>query len=58
MTGAEVEFPDELLVQVDAFAHQVLGPWPRDGVNFAAEVSAPPDASPLERLVAYTGRQR
>ena len=29
----------------------------RDGDTFAAETDARPDASPLERLVAFSGRQ-
>jgi hypothetical protein len=29
----------------------------RDGDTFAAETEAPPDASRLDRLVAFSGRQ-
>jgi uncharacterized protein (TIGR03086 family) len=55
--GTEVDVPDDLVVEVEAFAHQVLGPWPRDGVNFADEAPTSPDATALDRLVAYTGRR-
>jgi uncharacterized protein (TIGR03086 family) len=49
--------PDELVVEVGAFAHQVLGGVPRDGVNFGPVADAPPGASPMEQLVAFTGRK-
>jgi hypothetical protein len=34
-----------------------LLPSLRDGDTFAAEVQPPPDATPMERLAAFTGRQ-
>jgi hypothetical protein len=40
-----------------AYARQVLAPEMRDGDTFAAETEAPTDASPLERLVAFSGRR-
>jgi uncharacterized protein (TIGR03086 family) len=49
--------PDSLVREVDDFVRQVLTPAMRDGDTFAAEASAPADASPLERLVAFSGRQ-
>jgi uncharacterized protein (TIGR03086 family) len=49
--------PENLVREVDDFVRQVLTPGMRDGDTFAAEASAPPDASPLERLVAFSGRQ-
>lgn len=52
----DLDVPADLVVDVEAFAHRVLDPWPRDGVNFRAEATAPEGATPLERLVAYTGR--
>jgi uncharacterized protein (TIGR03086 family) len=54
--GVDLEVPDALVLQADAFARRVLDPWPRDGVNFAPEAAATPDADALGRLVAYTGR--
>lgn len=49
--------PENLVREVDDFVRQVLTPGMRDGDTFAAETTAPPDASPLERLVAFSGRQ-
>jgi uncharacterized protein (TIGR03086 family) len=55
-TGQAYEPPAELVAAADEFAHQALDPL-RDGDTFAAAVTPPADASPIERLVAYTGRQ-
>ena len=55
--GTEVEVPEELVVEIEAFAHLVLDPWDRDDVNFTAPLPAATDAAPLERLVAYSGRK-
>jgi hypothetical protein len=38
------------------FASATLDPL-RDGDTFAAAVAPPPGATPIERLVAFTGRQ-
>ena len=51
-----LEIPEDLVVEVDGFARQVLGGWPRDDVNFRAAAPDVPGATPLERLVAFTGR--
>ncbi len=56
-TGQPYLPPDELVAEVDAFARQAVAPEWRDGDTFAAEVDPPADASPLERLVAFSGRQ-
>jgi uncharacterized protein (TIGR03086 family) len=48
--------PADLVAAVDEFAHGTLDPL-RDGKTFAAAVEPAPDASPIERLVAYTGRR-
>jgi uncharacterized protein (TIGR03086 family) len=49
--------PDGALVaEVDAFARQAIAPSMRDAGMFAAEVDPSPDASPIESLVAFTGR--
>jgi uncharacterized protein (TIGR03086 family) len=47
---------DDLVAEVDAFARQLLGAELRDGDTFAAETEPPSDASPIERLVSFTGR--
>jgi len=48
--------PSEALVsEVTAFAHGALDTL-RDGDTFATATQPPPDATPIERLVAYTGR--
>lgn len=52
-----VDVPEDLVAEADRFARHVLGNWTRDGVNFTDEVSAPDGAGPLERLIAYTGRE-
>jgi uncharacterized protein (TIGR03086 family) len=49
--------PDDALVgEVDAFIRGLLQPAMRDGDTFAAETQPPADASPLERVVAFSGR--
>jgi uncharacterized protein (TIGR03086 family) len=55
-TGQAYEPPDELVAEADAFARQALDPL-RDGQTFAAATDPKADASPMERLAAYTGRQ-
>jgi len=56
-TGQAYEPPDELVAEADGFARQALDPL-RDGDTFADAVEPSPDASPIERLAAYTGRRR
>jgi uncharacterized protein (TIGR03086 family) len=55
-TGQSYEPPVELVAAADTFAHQALDPL-RDGQTFAAATEPAADASPIERLAAYTGRQ-
>ena len=55
-TGQSYEPSDELVADVEAFAKQTLDPL-RDGVTFGDAVDAPPDATPMERLAAFTGRR-
>lgn len=55
--GVELDVREELVEDVDGFAHGVLDPWPRDDVNFSAPQPCPDGATSLERLVAYTGRR-
>jgi uncharacterized protein (TIGR03086 family) len=55
-TGQPYNPRQTVVSEVDAFARQALAPEMRDGDTFAAETDAPPDASQLERLVAFSGR--
>ncbi len=55
-TGQAFDPPEELLVELLAFARQVIQPPLRDGDTFAAETTPPTGASTLEQLVAFTGR--
>jgi uncharacterized protein (TIGR03086 family) len=54
-TGQAYDPSDELVAAADSFARQALDPL-RDGQTFAAAVEPATDASPIERLAAYTGR--
>ncbi len=56
-TGLPYEPPDALIAEVDAGARQIVQPEMRDGDTFGAEVEAPPEASRLEQIVAFSGRQ-
>jgi uncharacterized protein (TIGR03086 family) len=53
---AALELPDDLVAEVDRFAHVVLDPWERDGINFQKPNTHDADATVLNRLVAFTGR--
>jgi uncharacterized protein (TIGR03086 family) len=55
-TGQPYEPSDELVDAVEGFARQSLDPL-RDGQTFATAVEPAPDATPIERLAAYTGRR-
>lgn len=55
-TGQSYDPPTELVADVEAFARQALDPL-RDGQTFANATDAAPDATPIERLAAYTGRR-
>ncbi len=48
--------PADIVAEADAFARQALTPEMR-GEAFAPETAPPGDAGPLERLVAFTGRE-
>ena len=56
VTGAEVEFPEDLLLEIEAFAHLVLDSVPRNELLCAEPFEAPAGASTLERIVAFAGR--
>jgi uncharacterized protein (TIGR03086 family) len=55
-TGQPYDPPLALVDAVTAFAAGALDPL-RDGETFAAATEPPHDATPMERLVACTGRQ-
>jgi uncharacterized protein (TIGR03086 family) len=48
--------PEALVAAVEAFAYQAVDPL-RDGDTFSAAVEPPPLASPIQRLVSFTGRR-
>jgi uncharacterized protein (TIGR03086 family) len=56
-TGQDYSPPDDVVAAADAFARQVVAPEWRDGDTFAAEGEAPSGATPLDRLVAFSGRR-
>jgi len=55
-TNQSYEPPDTLVAAVDAFARQAIAPAMRDGDTFAAAVEPLDDATPIQCLVAFTGR--
>jgi uncharacterized protein (TIGR03086 family) len=55
-TGQPFEPPTDFVESVTPFYVQFIGPELRDGNTFAAAVEPGPEASPIDRLVAYTGR--
>jgi uncharacterized protein (TIGR03086 family) len=48
--------PQDVVAEVDGFARQAIAAEMRDGDTFAQEVEPPADATPLQRLVAFSGR--
>ena len=55
-TGQSWDPPADLLAEVDGFARQAISPELRDGDTFANETEAPAGATPLQRLIAFSGR--
>lgn len=55
-TGQPYDPPAGLVAEIERFARDFLDPL-RDGDTFADAVEPAPDATPIERLAAYTGRQ-
>jgi uncharacterized protein (TIGR03086 family) len=55
-TGQAFEPPAEFVEAALETARGLIAPEMRNGVSFAAEVAAPADATPMERLAAFTGR--
>ena len=56
-TGQTYDQPVAVVAAVEAFAHDAIGDGMRDGSTFKAAIVPPDDASPLERVVAFTGRR-
>ena len=56
-TGQAYDPPAEVVAAIDGFARAALSPDMRDGDTFAAEADVAADASPLIKLVAFSGRQ-
>ena len=55
-TGQTFDVPPDVVAAVDGFARDAIAPEMRDGDTFKEATVAPDDASPLERLVAFSGR--
>jgi uncharacterized protein (TIGR03086 family) len=55
-TGQPYQPSDPLVAAVDSFAREAILPAMRENGMFAVPVEAPGDATPIERLVAFTGR--
>jgi uncharacterized protein (TIGR03086 family) len=55
-TGQPYEVPDDVVAAVDGFAHDALTADLRDGVTFADATTPPADATPIERVAAFSGR--
>jgi uncharacterized protein (TIGR03086 family) len=56
-TGQTFDPPAEVAEKGLETAQMIISPEARDGVTFAAEVTPPSAASPIEKLVAFTGRK-
>jgi uncharacterized protein (TIGR03086 family) len=56
-TGQLFQPPDPLVAAVDSFAREAIVPAMRDAKMFAAPVPTLADDTPIERLIAFTGRQ-
>lgn len=55
-TGQDYAPPDDLVAAAREFAEGAIDPL-RDGVTFGPAVTPSGDATPIERLAAFTGRQ-
>ena len=55
-TGQPYNPPADLVAAIETYARRAVDPL-RDGDAFAAAVDAAPDATPIERLAAFTGRR-
>jgi len=55
-TGQPWELSDGLVAEVDGFARQAITDEMRDGDAFATQRQPADDATPIERLAAFSGR--
>lgn len=55
-TGQAFDPPEDVVANADALAHRMINPEMRSGGAFGPEVTPPDDATPVQRLVAFTGR--
>lgn len=55
-SGQKLVVSDEVAGYVLELAHELISPQVREGGSFDPAVEAHPDADPLDRLIAYTGR--
>lgn len=55
-TGQPWDLDDELVADVDGFARQAITDEMRDGDAFATEQQPTDNATPVQRLVAFSGR--
>ena len=56
-SGQEVHLPDELCLEVVAWARETMGDEWRTPKTFGPETAPPPDPTPLEQVLAYSGRK-
>lgn len=54
--GEGLDVPDAVVLGAERIAHRSLDGRQRDANSFSEPVAVPSGATPLERLVAYTGR--
>ncbi|MDR3665034.1 MAG: TIGR03086 family metal-binding protein [Mycobacterium sp.] len=55
--GRQVDAPDDLAGYVLGMTRSALTPETRSAVGFDGPVAVPADASPMDQLVAFTGRR-
>jgi uncharacterized protein (TIGR03086 family) len=55
-TGQTYELPHEVVAAVDEFSQMALTTEMRDGDTFKDATAPPPEASPIERIAAFSGR--
>ena len=56
-TDQQLTPPSDLLTETEGVIRVMIAPELRDGDFFADEVAAPAGAGPLERIIAFSGRQ-
>ena len=55
-TGQAYDPPAAIVADAEGFAREALGDDMRDGDTFKVATEVPADATPIEKLVAFTGR--